>query len=87
VFAQRQAGKLHSVLADYVEMTKRETKRALALIKKIVRLNKREAELLASIPANVDVDTATLNKIVKYSPLLKRESALLSQLEKILENM
>jgi hypothetical protein len=87
VFAQRQAGKLHSVLAYYVEMTKLETKRALAVIKKIERLNKREAELLASIPANVDVDTATLKKIVKYSPLLKRESALLSQLEKILENM
>jgi hypothetical protein len=68
-------------------MTKRETKRALALIKKIGRLNKREAELLASIPANVDVDTATLKKIVRYSPLLKRESALLAQLEKILEKM
>jgi len=68
-------------------MTKREVRRALALIKKIARLNKREAELLASIPTNVEVDTATLKKIVKYSPLLKRQSALLAQLEKILEKM
>ena len=59
----------------------------MALIKKIARLNKREAELLASIPTNVDVETATLKKIVRYSPLLKRQSALLVQLEKILENM
>ena len=59
----------------------------MALIKKIARLNKREAELLASIPTNVEVDTATLKKIVRYSPLLKRQSALLVQLEKILEKM
>jgi hypothetical protein len=52
-----------------------------------VRLNKREAELLASIPANVDIDTATLKTIVKYSPLLKRESALLSQVAKILQKI
>ena len=84
----KQAETFPSVLPhSYGAMTKRETKRALALIKKIGRLNNREAELLASIPAHVNVDTATLKKIVKYSPLLKRELALLAQLEKILEKM
>jgi hypothetical protein len=68
-------------------MTKRETRRALALIKKISRLNKREAALLSSIPTDATVDNATVKKIVTYSSLLKRESALLSQLEKILEKM
>jgi hypothetical protein len=66
---------------------KREAKRALALIKKIARVNKREAELLASIPTDVAVDNATVKKIVTYSSLLKRESAFLAELKTILEKM
>jgi len=66
---------------------KREAKRALALIKQIARVNKREAELLASIPTDVAVDNATVKKIVTYSSLLKRESAFLAELKTILEKM
>jgi hypothetical protein len=68
-------------------MTKRETRRALALIKKISRLNDREAQVLASIPTDATVDNTTVKKIVTYSSLLRRESALLTQLQKILEKM
>jgi hypothetical protein len=68
-------------------MTKQETRRALALIKKIARLNKREAKLLASIPTDVAVDNATLKKIVTYSSFLKQQSAFLTELETILKKM
>jgi hypothetical protein len=68
-------------------MTKRELRQALAMIKKIARLNAREAALLASIPTDVAADNATLKKIVTYSSLLKRESALLQELETILRKM
>jgi hypothetical protein len=64
---------------------KRETSRALAIVKKITRLNKREAELLASIPTDVAVDNVTLKKMVTYSSFLKRQSALLAELETILK--
>jgi hypothetical protein len=64
---------------------KRETSRALAIVKKITRLNKREAELLASIPTDMAVDNVTLKKMVTYSSFLKRQSALLAELETILK--
>ena len=68
-------------------MTKREARQALALIKKIVRLSKREATVLCSIPTDAEVDNATVKKIAVYGSLLKRQSALLTQLETILKKM
>jgi|SRR5262249_47029218 len=68
-------------------MTKREARQALALIKKIVRLSKREATVLSSIPTDAEVDNATVKKIAVYGSLLKRQSALLTQLETILKKM
>ena len=68
-------------------MAKRDVRRGLAITKKIARLNKREAEVLASIPTDMAVDNATVKKIVTYGSLLKRQSALITELEAILKTM
>ena len=76
-----------SQLVVPLSMTKREAPQALALIRKIVRLSKREARVLSSIPTDAEVDNATVKKIAAYASLLKRQSALLAQLETILKKM
>jgi hypothetical protein len=68
-------------------MTKREAKRALATLNKIAVLNKRETELLATIPARVADDSATVVKIIAYGSLLKRQAELLRELATILEQV
>ena len=68
-------------------MTKREAKHALAILQKMAALNKRETELLATIPARVADDSAAVVKIVAYGSLLKRQSELLRELETILEQI
>src|SRR5262249_35167303 len=65
-------------------MPKREARQALALIKKSGRLSKREATVLSSIATDAEVDNATLKKIAGYGSLLKRQSALLTQVGPLL---
>jgi len=68
-------------------MTKREARQAIALIKKIVRLSKREATVLSTIPTDAEVDNGTVKKIAAYGSLLRRQSALLVELETIIKRM